>query len=42
MKRIARAWWWRLLAAVLLALVFLAYIQPAMMINLSEQIWACF
>jgi len=30
--------------AVLLALglVFLAYAQPALMVQLSEQLWACF
>ena len=25
-----------------LGLVFLAYLQPGLMVQLSEQIWACF
>ena len=29
-------------AAAVLALVFMAYAQPALMIDLSNQIWACF
>lgn len=36
-----RALCW-LAAAVALALVFMAYAQPALMIDLSNQIWACF
>ena len=31
-----------LAAAAALALVFMAYTQPALMIDLSNQIWACF
>jgi len=31
-----------LLLAVTLAAVFLAYTQPALMVQLSEQLWACF
>lgn len=31
-----------LLAAVALLLVFLAYTQPTLMQQLSEQLWACF
>ena len=31
-----------LAAAAVLALVFMAYAQPALMIDLSNQIWACF
>ena len=30
------------LAAAALGLVFLAYLQPALMVSLSEQLWACF
>ncbi|WP_428508255.1 hypothetical protein [Roseateles sp.] len=32
---------WALILLVL-GLVFLAYLQPALMVQLSEQIWACF
>ncbi len=32
---------WLLLAAMLSA-VSLAYTQPALMVQLSEQLWACF
>ena len=31
-----------LAAAAVLGLVFMAYAQPALMIDLSNQIWACF
>lgn len=38
--------WRRLLAwavaLLLLAAVFLAYLQPGLMQQLSEQLWACF
>jgi hypothetical protein len=30
------------LILLVLGLVFLAYLQPALMVQLSEQIWACF
>ncbi|MET0517230.1 MAG: hypothetical protein ABW005_00205 [Burkholderiaceae bacterium] len=30
------------LAAAALALVALAYLQPALMLSLSQQLWACF
>jgi len=30
------------LILLILGLVFLAYLQPALMVQLSEQIWACF
>ena len=32
----------KLLALVALLLVFLAYTQPALMVQLSQQLWACF
>lgn len=32
---------WMAVAAVL-ALVFMAYFQPTLMVQVSEQIWACF
>jgi len=37
-KRLA-AWG---LALLVLGLVFMSYAQPALMVQLSEQIWACF
>jgi len=30
------------LCLLALALVFVAYLQPGLMVQLSEQIWACF
>ncbi len=30
------------MALFLLAAVFMAYLQPGLMVSLSEQIWACF
>ena len=35
-------WIWTLLVAVVLAATVLAYRHPAVMVQLSEQIWACF
>ena len=35
-------WLWPTLAAAVLALTVLAYRHPAVMVQLSEQIWACF
>lgn len=32
---------WTAVAAAL-ALVFMAYFQPTLMVQVSEQIWACF
>jgi len=29
-------------ALLVLGLVFMSYAQPALMVQLSEQIWACF
>jgi len=37
-----QAWLWRAGVLALLALVFLAYIQPSLMQHLAEQLWACF
>ncbi|CAN5174264.1 hypothetical protein BH11PSE10_BH11PSE10_13130 [soil metagenome] len=31
-----------LLAAAVLGLVFIASVQPSMMVQLSERLWACF
>ena len=36
-----RAAWW-LLALLALAATGMAYLQPAFMVRLSEQVWACF
>jgi len=42
----ARAQWWRrlggLLAAVVLALTFAAYLNPHTVVDLANRIWACF
>ncbi|WP_268795250.1 MULTISPECIES: hypothetical protein [unclassified Roseateles] len=35
-------WLWPTLAVAVLALTVLAYRHPAVMVQLSEQIWACF
>lgn len=35
-------WIWSTLAVAVLALTVLAYRNPAVMVQLSEQIWACF
>lgn len=37
-----RRWIWPALAVAALAATVLAYHHPAVMIQLSEQIWACF
>ena len=37
-----KRWLARGVAALVLALVFLAYTQPALMTQLSQQLWACF
>ena len=37
-----RRWIWPALAVAALALTVLAYRHPAVMVQLSEQIWACF
>jgi len=41
MSRRGRLLTWAL-AGLALALVFLAYTQPSLMVQLSEQLWACF
>lgn len=38
----ARRWLLGTAAAIALGLVALSYLQPALMVQLSEQIWACF
>jgi type II secretory pathway component PulM len=40
-RRWRRVLLWALLL-LMLASVFLAYTQPALMMQLSEQLWACF
>ncbi|ALV06392.1 hypothetical protein DES44_1858 [Roseateles depolymerans] len=35
-------WFWRVAAALVLALVFLAYAQPSLMQHLADQVWGCF
>jgi hypothetical protein len=37
-----RRWVWPVLAAAALGATVLAYRHPVVMIQLSEQIWACF
>lgn len=37
-----RPWFWRVAAALGLALVFLAYAQPSLMQHLADQVWGCF
>ena len=37
-----RRWALPLLAAAVLAVTALAYRDPALMVQLSEQLWACF
>ena len=39
--RLRRVVLWMAVAGVL-ALVFMAYFQPTLMVQVSEQIWACF
>ena len=39
--KLGRSFAW-VAAAAVLGLVFMAYTQPALMIDLSNQIWACF
>ncbi|MDY0746175.1 hypothetical protein SNE35_16775 [Paucibacter sp. R3-3] len=42
MKIHTKRWLARGAAALALTLVFLAYTQPALMTQLSQQLWACF
>lgn len=35
-------WALRVLALLALGLVFMAYSEPTLMVQLSEQLWACF
>ena len=37
-----KRWLARGIAALALAIVFLAYAQPTLMMQLSQQLWACF
>ncbi|WP_457423485.1 hypothetical protein [Roseateles sp. P5_E7] len=37
-----RRWIWATLAAAVLAATVAAYRHPAVMIQLSEQLWSCF
>ncbi|MDT8998954.1 hypothetical protein RQP53_06700 [Paucibacter sp. APW11] len=42
MPPIGRRWLLRLLAATALLLVFFAYQQPGLMVELANQLWSCF
>jgi hypothetical protein len=35
-------WWWRGTAAAALALVFAAYLNPHLAVDLANAVWACF
>jgi hypothetical protein len=35
-------WVWRLAALAALALVFVSYLQPDLMVQLATQLWSCF
>lgn len=35
-------WFWRASAALALLLVFLSYLQPALMFELANRVWSCF
>ena len=40
--RVSQRWLWRGAAAVSLLLVFLAYLQPDLMVRMASELWACF
>ncbi len=42
MKTGARAWLLRTAALLALAAVFAAYLNPQLMVDLANQVWACF
>jgi len=35
-------WLWRVASLLVLGLVFVAYLQPDLMIDLANRIWSCF
>jgi hypothetical protein len=35
-------WTWRVAIALALALVFAAYLNPHLMVDLANRVWACF
>jgi hypothetical protein len=35
-------WAWRIAAGLALGLVFAAYLQPDLMLDLANRIWSCF
>ena len=37
-----RSWLWRGLIAAVLALVFLAYLQPGFVVDLANRVYMCF
>jgi len=42
MKTTARTWWIRAGVAAALALVFWSYLNPHLVVELSNRLWACF
>ena len=36
-----RSWLWRVMAAVLLAVIFMAYLRPDFMFDLANRLWLC-
>jgi hypothetical protein len=39
---LASRWTWRVAALVALGLVFMAYLQPDIVMQLATQLWNCF
>lgn len=37
-----KAWAWRAVLAAVLALVFLAYLQPGFVVDLANRVYLCF
>jgi hypothetical protein len=40
--RPARWWWLRVAVAVALGLVFSAYLNPHLVVDLASRVWSCF
>ena len=38
----ARFWFWRVAVALLLGLVFSAYLNPHLVVDLAGRVWSCF
>jgi len=36
-----RVWLWRVIGAVLLAVIFMAYLRPDFMFDLANRLWLC-